>query len=121
MVSFESIRWAQAWAKSFTTGLSFYRLAVRISYARSHDRNWQLGEVFVRGRFNAKARSVYVGGAALVLLGMAGIVALRPSADDPLIGMVRTTEIKVQTEISGRIVSIRVHPGDHVTTNSVVA
>jgi HlyD family secretion protein len=50
-----------------------------------------------------------------------GTSTYRAPAGAPLIGMVRTTEVKIQPEITGRIASIRVKPGDRVTANSVVA
>jgi len=73
------------------------------------------------GKPGAKVRLTAVVAAAFGLLGATGALTQRTSVDTPLIGMVRTTEIKIQSEISGRLASIHVRPGDQVSANSVVA
>jgi HlyD family secretion protein len=73
------------------------------------------------GKLRAKVRRVGVTAAVLVLLGATGAFALRTSPDKSHIGMVRTTEIKIQSEISGRLASIDLHPGDQVSAKSIVA
>jgi len=48
-------------------------------------------------------------GAALVLavvIGTLGDLALRPAPPPPIVGMVRTTEIKIAPEVSGRIAAL---------------
>jgi HlyD family secretion protein len=57
---------------------------------------------------------------------VAGIVAvadlaLRPLPAPPIVGMVRTTEIKIAPEVSGHVATIPVKPGDRVTAGDVIA
>ncbi|HEX4572250.1 MAG TPA: biotin/lipoyl-binding protein [Dongiaceae bacterium] len=61
---------------------------------------------------------------AIVLLALAvvvGVLALRPTRPPPVIGMVRTTEIKIQPEVSGRIAVLPFKAGDRVAAGAVVA
>jgi len=63
-------------------------------------------------------------GAALVLaavIGTLGDLALRPAPPPPIVGMVRTTEIKIAPEVSGRIAALPVRAGEHVAAGAVVA
>jgi HlyD family secretion protein len=64
-----------------------------------------------------------LGIAAVVLVLAAGIavLALRPATPPPIIGMVRTTEIKIEPEVSGRIAALPFKAGDRVTAGEVVA
>ena len=48
-------------------------------------------------------------------------LALRPSPAPPIVGMVRTTEIKIAPEVSGHIATIPVKPGDRVAAGDVIA
>ena len=48
-------------------------------------------------------------------------LALRPSPPPPIVGMVRTTEIKIAPEVSGHIATIPVKPGDRVAAGDVIA
>ncbi len=48
-------------------------------------------------------------------------LALRPLPAPPIVGMVRTTEIKIAPEVSGHIATIPVRPGDRVAAGAVVA
>lgn len=50
-----------------------------------------------------------------------GYFALRPTPPNPIIGMVRATEIKIAPEVSGRIATLPVKAGDQVTAGTVVA
>jgi multidrug resistance efflux pump len=59
---------------------------------------------------------------AAVAVIVAVVILAWPSAPAPmLIGMVRTTEIKIAPEINGRLVALSVKAGDHVRAGSVVA
>jgi multidrug resistance efflux pump len=61
---------------------------------------------------------------ALVLAGLlAGIsaLALRPAAPPPTVGMVRTTEVKIEPEVSGRVAALPVRAGDRVAAGTIVA
>lgn len=57
----------------------------------------------------------------LALAAGVGVLALRPAIAPPVIGMVRTTEIKIEPEVSGRIAALPVKAGDPVTAGEVVA
>ncbi len=48
-------------------------------------------------------------------------LALRPSPPPPIVGMVRTTEIRIAPEVSGHIATIPVKPGDRVAAGDVIA
>jgi multidrug resistance efflux pump len=61
---------------------------------------------------------------ALVLAGtLAGIatLALGPAAPPPILGMVRTTEIGIEPEVSGRVAALPLRAGDPVSAGAVVA
>jgi HlyD family secretion protein len=61
---------------------------------------------------------------AVLLLVAAGAAAyaLRPfEAAAPIVGVVRTTEIRVAPEVGGQLTAISVHKGDHVRAGDVVA
>jgi len=61
---------------------------------------------------------------AVVLLALAAgvaVLALRPTIPPRLIGMVRTTEIKIEPEVSGRIAALPFKAGDRVSAGAVVA
>jgi multidrug resistance efflux pump len=55
------------------------------------------------------------------VIGTLGDLALRPASAPPIVGMVRTTEIKIAPEVSGRIVALPVRAGDHVGASTVIA
>jgi HlyD family secretion protein len=57
-----------------------------------------------------------LGGAAAIAM-----FALRPLSVPPVLGMVRATEIEIQPEVSGRVASLPLHPGDSVKAGDVVA
>jgi HlyD family secretion protein len=67
-----------------------------------------------------KAKSVVV--AAFVLAAAAGFYLLwRAEAVTPIVGVVRTTEIRVAPEVSGQLAAIKVEPGARVRAGDVVA
>jgi multidrug resistance efflux pump len=63
--------------------------------------------------------------AVAVLIGLAAVVKLRPrtmnGSPAPILGVVHQTEIRVASETSGRLVSIKVRPGDKVHRGEVLA
>jgi HlyD family secretion protein len=63
-------------------------------------------------------------GIAVILLAVAAgvaVLALRPATPPPVIGMVRTTEIRIEPEVSGRIAALPFKAGDQVAAGQVVA
>src|SRR5215471_14879347 len=68
------------------------------------------------------AEAKYVVVAALVLAAVAGFYFLRGSeAAAPIIGVVRTTEIRIAPEVGGQLAAIKVQPGSRVRAGDVVA
>jgi multidrug resistance efflux pump len=57
----------------------------------------------------------------VVAVGTLGDLTLRPTPPPPIVGMVRTTEIKVAPEVSGRIAALPVRAGDRVAAGAVIA
>jgi len=55
-----------------------------------------------------------------VVIGTLGELALRPPPP-PIVGMIRTTEIKIAPEVSGRVGALPVKAGDRVAAGAVVA
>ena len=57
----------------------------------------------------------------VAVIGTLGILALRPAPLPPVVGMVRTTEIKIAPEVSGHIATVPVRAGDQVAAGAVIA
>src|SRR5690348_791878 len=55
------------------------------------------------------------------LLGGIGALALRPAPPPPIVGMVRTTEIKIEPEVSGRVAVLPVKVRDQVAVGALLA
>jgi HlyD family secretion protein len=69
-----------------------------------------------------KAKRAAIIAIAMVLIGGAVIYsARRPEAPGPIIGVVRSTEVRVEPEVTGQLVSIAVQKGDHVHAGDVLA
>jgi len=67
-------------------------------------------------------RSRYVAIAAAVLVGVVGSYLLwRAEVATPLVGVVRTTEIRIAPEVGGQLAAIKVEPGARVRAGDVVA
>ena len=67
-------------------------------------------------------RSRYVAIAAAVLVGLVGSYLLwRTEAPTPIVGIVRTTEIRIAPEVGGQLAAIKVEPGARVRAGDVVA
>ena len=56
-----------------------------------------------------------------VVVGTLGGLALRPTPPPPIVGMVRTTEIKIAPEVSGHIATLPVGAGERVAAGAVIA
>src|SRR5215475_7500192 len=64
----------------------------------------------------------YIAIAALILAGVAGFYLLRRAETvTPIVGVVRTTEIRIAPEVGGQLAAIKVEPGAHVRAGDVVA
>jgi len=59
--------------------------------------------------------------AVLVAAGLGGYVLWRSDAAPPIVGVVRTTEIRVAPEVGGQLADIKVRKGDRVRAGDVVA
>jgi HlyD family secretion protein len=67
-------------------------------------------------------RGRYIAIAALVLVGVVGFYLLwRPDSATPIVGVVRTTEIRIAPEVAAQLAAIKVEPGAHVRAGDVVA
>jgi HlyD family secretion protein len=60
-------------------------------------------------------------GVVLVVVGAGGYVLWRSDAAAPIVGVVRTTEIRVAPEVGGQLAAIKVRKGDRVHAGDVVA
>jgi HlyD family secretion protein len=60
-------------------------------------------------------------GVVLLVAGAAGYALWRSDAAAPIVGVVRTTEIRVAPEVDGQLATIKVHKGDRVRAGDVVA
>ena len=69
----------------------------------------------------SRGRRIVVLGAALVAAGVATYLLLPPQVPARIVGVVRTTEIRVAPEVAGQLASIKVHKGDRVRAGDVVA
>src|ERR1700756_5297566 len=67
------------------------------------------------------SRRLAVFGLILIALGAGGYALWRGKDSATLIGVVRTTEIRVAPEVGGQLVTINVQKGDHVRAGDVVA
>ena len=60
-------------------------------------------------------------GAIVVAAGVGGYFIWRPEAAPPIVGVVRTTEVRVAPEVAGQLATIKVHKGASVRAGDVVA
>jgi HlyD family secretion protein len=60
-------------------------------------------------------------GVLLVAAGVGGYFLWRPGPAPSVVGVVRTTEIRVAPEVGGQLVTINVQKGDHIRAGDVVA
>jgi len=66
-------------------------------------------------------RRLGIGAVLAALAAGVAVLALRPAIPPRIIGMVRTTEIKIEPEVSGRIDALPFKAGDRVSAGMVVA
>jgi HlyD family secretion protein len=66
-------------------------------------------------------RRLGIGAVLAALAGGVAVLALRPTVPPRIIGMVRTTAIKIEPEVSGRIAALPFKAGDRVSAGAVVA
>jgi HlyD family secretion protein len=62
-----------------------------------------------------------VAGLAVVIAVAAGFLLSRPARPAPIVGVVRTTEIRIAPEVGGQLAVIKVRKGDRVSAGDVVA
>src|SRR5262249_37158844 len=60
-------------------------------------------------------------GVILLVVGVNGYFLWRPEPAAPIVGVVRTTEVRVAPEVSGQLASIKVQKGGSVRAGDVVA
>src|SRR5262245_32397665 len=65
--------------------------------------------------------SIGVAGVMAITAGAGGYALWRSEATAPIVGVVRTTEIRVAPEVGGQLVAITVHKGEAVRAGDVVA
>src|SRR5262245_10532335 len=70
---------------------------------------------------SSKLRRAGIGVLLVAAAGAIAFFALRPARPQPIIAMVRVTEIKIAPEVSGRIAALPVNAGDRVAAGTVVA
>ena len=60
-------------------------------------------------------------GLIVVAAGVGGYWLSRPESTPPIVGVVRTTEVRIAPEVGGQLAAIKVHKGDTVRAGDVVA
>src|SRR5262245_25262215 len=70
---------------------------------------------------NAKPMRMIIIGLLLVVAAAGGYLLWRPGQTAPIIGVVRTTELRIAPEVGGQLAAIKAKEGDHVSTGDVVA
>jgi HlyD family secretion protein len=70
---------------------------------------------------NTSFKRITAIGLVLVAAVAGGYLLWRPGETAPIIGVVRTTEIRIAPEVGGQLAAIKVKKGDHVRTADVVA
>jgi HlyD family secretion protein len=60
-------------------------------------------------------------GLVLVAAGVGGYWLSRPEPTLPVVGVVRSTEVRIAPEVGGQLAAIKVHKGDRVSAGDVVA
>jgi HlyD family secretion protein len=60
-------------------------------------------------------------GLLVVAAGVGGYILWRPRAEAPVVGVVRTTEIRIAPEVGGQLASVKVEKGARVHAGDVVA
>src|ERR1700747_921679 len=60
-------------------------------------------------------------GLIVAAAGAGGYWLSRPESTPPIVGVVRTTEVRIAPEVAGQLTAIKVRKGDHVKAGDVVA
>jgi HlyD family secretion protein len=60
-------------------------------------------------------------GLIVVAAGVGGYWLSRPESTPPIVGVVRTTEVRIAPEVGGQLAAIKVHKGDTVRAGDIVA
>jgi HlyD family secretion protein len=60
-------------------------------------------------------------GLIVVATGVGGYWLSRPESTPPIVGVVRTTEVRIAPEVGGQLAAIKVHKGDTVRAGDIVA
>ena len=68
-----------------------------------------------------RATRIIALGVILVAAGVGGYLLWRPEPPPPVVGVVRTTEVRVAPEVGGQLAAIKVQKGDRVRAGDVVA
>jgi HlyD family secretion protein len=65
--------------------------------------------------------AIIAGGLALAAVSVGGYVLWRSQPTAPIVGVVRTTEIRVAPEVAGQLATIKVRKGDRVRAGDIIA
>ena len=66
-------------------------------------------------------RKIIALGVIVIAVGVGGYWLSRPGATPPVIGVVRTAEVRVAPEVAGQLAAIKFHKGDRVRAGDVLA
>jgi HlyD family secretion protein len=69
----------------------------------------------------ASRSAIIAAGIVLVAAGAGGYLLWRPEPAVPIVGVVRTTEVRVAPEVGGQLATVKVRKGDRVRAGDVVA
>jgi HlyD family secretion protein len=70
---------------------------------------------------SSTSRRIVVLGLVVIAIGAGAYWLSRPEPAPPVVGVVRTTEVRVAPEVAGQLATIKVHKGDAVRAGEVVA
>jgi multidrug efflux pump subunit AcrA (membrane-fusion protein) len=71
--------------------------------------------------FSHTSTRIVAFGLIVVAAGVGGYWLSRPESTPPVVGVVRTTEVRIAPEVGGQLAAIKVHKGDTVRAGDVVA
>src|SRR6516162_21336 len=69
----------------------------------------------------SKRRRIFALSLVLVAIGIGAYWLSRPEPTPPVVGVVRSTEVRIAPEVGGQLATIKVHKGDRVHAGEVVA
>ena len=70
---------------------------------------------------SGRAPRIVALGIVVIAVGLGGYWLSRPQATPPIVGVVRTTEVRVAPEVAGPLAAVKFHKGDRVRAGDVVA